>query len=78
MLPTLLGCKATRNEEPVILDQLCPAEQARAGRITRASELLSGPRAQGSLGDYKLYNSRVGFVIRSAEHRQGFFNQGGG
>ena len=78
LLASLWGCKSAKNEEPVILDQLCPAEQARAGRITKASELLSGPRAQGQLGDFKLYNSRVGFVIRSAENRQGFFNQGGG
>ncbi len=44
------------------------AGEVRAGVITAADELIGGPRARGMLGDYKLYNSRVEFIVRAPEN----------
>ena len=48
-------------------DPLGPGE-VRAGQITAEDELIGGPRARGEIGDYKIYNSQVEFIIRSPEH----------
>jgi len=45
-------------------DQLGNGE-VRTGVITSENELIGGPRARGMIGDYKIYNSRVEFIIRS-------------
>ncbi|MCZ7586031.1 MAG: hypothetical protein M5R36_23385 [Deltaproteobacteria bacterium] len=41
--------------------------EVRAGIIASGDELIGGPRARGEIGDYKIYNSRVEFIIRSTE-----------
>ncbi|RJO63205.1 MAG: hypothetical protein C4523_20760 [Myxococcales bacterium] len=57
--------------------------KARAGEIgkydaSRADdELLSGPRAQGKAGDFKLYNRKVAFVIAGAGMGRAFNSTGG-
>jgi hypothetical protein len=52
---------------PNLSDQLGTGE-VRAGEIKAADELISGIRSAGQLGDYKIYNSRVRFVIRAPQH----------
>jgi PHP domain-containing protein len=42
--------------------------EVRAGQISAENELIGGPRARGEVGDYKIYNSHVEFIIRSPEH----------
>lgn len=42
--------------------------EVRAGVTTAEDELIGGPRARGRVGDYKMYNSQVEFIIRSPEH----------
>ena len=49
---------------PNLSDTLGDGE-VRAGVITAEDELIGGPRARGAIGDYKIYNSRVRFIIRS-------------
>ncbi len=40
--------------------------EVRAGRVRSPDELLDGPYTRGGVGDYKLYNSRVAFIIQDA------------
>ncbi|MDP8223392.1 MAG: CehA/McbA family metallohydrolase [Candidatus Lernaella stagnicola] len=42
--------------------------EVRAGMITDVDELIGGPRARAEIGDYKIYNSQVEFIIRSPQH----------
>jgi hypothetical protein len=40
--------------------------QVRAGRVAKDGDLLGGPAAQGRPGDFKLYNSKVAFIVQDA------------
>lgn len=53
------------------------AGQARAGRVTDASQLLTGIKVEGRVGDYKLYNDKVAFIIREATWSDGYAPFGG-
>jgi hypothetical protein len=53
------------------------AGQARAGRVTQAPQLLSGLKVQGRVGDYKIYNNRVAFIVADARPVDGFAPYGG-
>lgn len=55
-----------------------PDGQARAGRVGRTEELIGGPQAKGKIGDYKLMNSRVRFIIEDARPSSGYGPYGGG
>lgn len=66
----LVGChggdsKKEIQEAPLRLDVELGSGEVRAGIVTRTDELIGGPRAEGEIGDYKIYNSRVEFIIRS-------------
>jgi len=50
------------------LDELIPADEVRFGKILSESELVPGPGATGWPGDFKLYNSRAGFIIQGNLH----------
>lgn len=41
------------------------AAEAKVFKITDKKDLLTGPKAQGKIGDYKLTNGKVSFVIES-------------
>jgi len=51
--------------------------QARAGRVTAGSQLLQGIKVTGRVGDYKIYNDRVAFIIRDATWSDGYAPFGG-
>ncbi|HSA24413.1 MAG TPA: hypothetical protein P5076_23330, partial [Myxococcota bacterium] len=50
---------------------------ARAVRITSEDELLSGRTARGQVGDYKLWNDRVAFVLSDVGLDDGYQRYGG-
>jgi hypothetical protein len=52
---------------PNLSDALGQGE-VRAGEMKAADELITGIRTHGEVGDYKIYNSRVRFVIRAPQH----------
>lgn len=62
---------------PPPLDQPVAAGETRAGRTSREAELLVGPLAKGVVGDYKLYNDKVAFVIADVGHGAGYHPYGG-
>jgi hypothetical protein len=49
---------------PAPLNESIPGDEIRFGKILSDSELIPGPGATGWFGDFKLYNSRVGFIIQ--------------
>jgi hypothetical protein len=51
--------------------------RARAFRVERAEDLLQGPAATGTVGDYRLDNGLVSFVISDAPVAFGFSESGG-
>jgi carboxypeptidase family protein len=71
------GSSSDSGSDPLPLDERLVAGQVRAGVITKESELIGGPEAQGWLGDYKIYNSRVAFIIENIEQPRGWGPYGG-
>jgi hypothetical protein len=60
------------------LDVPLAAGQARAGKVTRADELIGGPVAYGRAGDvWKLYNARARFLIQDVGTSVGLDIYGG-
>lgn len=52
--------------------------EARAGQIAEESALLGGVSAEGQVGDYKLMNDRVAFVIQGIRRGSFMVQDGGG
>src|SRR5262245_16823803 len=74
---TLASCTTNETKTPPRLDERLPRDTARAGLITRASELIGGPTAKGRVGDYKIYNSKVAVIIGEPGASRGFQPYGG-
>lgn len=61
---------------PPLAQRLEPSE-VRAGVITAESELIGGPKADGRVGDIKLYNAHAAFVIEGVRLTSGYRVWGG-
>ncbi|MEZ4268503.1 MAG: CehA/McbA family metallohydrolase [Myxococcota bacterium] len=61
---------------PDLSTPLLPGE-VRAGVVTRPNELLTGPKAEGRLGDVRIDNAHVAFIIEGARRAAGFRYWGG-
>lgn len=70
MLLLLLACPKP-HLEPLDLTERLSSGQVRAGRITDEQALFGGIAAEGQVGDFKIYNDRVAFIIQS--RRQGSY-----
>jgi predicted metal-dependent phosphoesterase TrpH len=53
------------------------AQTTRAGRVVDGSALFTGVTAEGAIGDYKIYNNRVQFIIQDTK-RSGYLLPHGG
>ncbi|MBN2496943.1 MAG: CehA/McbA family metallohydrolase [Deltaproteobacteria bacterium] len=78
----LAGCRdgqgpGDAGPERLPLDEPLGLGQVRAGQVIQASELLSGPEAHGRIGDFKLYNEQVAFLVEGLEPH-GWAPYGGG
>jgi hypothetical protein len=73
----ITNCQSTTQEEPWYLDEPLGPGEVRAGVITLESELLQGIDAHGWLGDIKLYNSKVAFIIQNIEEPRSWSSHGG-
>ncbi len=67
----------TETTDPLDLTLPVGPSEARAGRITRAAELIGGPKAEGLVGDFKLYNDRVAVVVEGVRRAGGYRLWGG-
>ena len=61
----------------VLAGEVLPAGRVKALAVTAASQLIGGHRHEGLVGDFKMYNSRVGFVISGARASSGMDPYGG-
>ncbi|MCC7539043.1 MAG: PHP domain-containing protein [Deltaproteobacteria bacterium] len=68
---------APRATEQTTGPAAAPPQPARIARIENASQLLTGPGATGRIGDYRLENGRVVFVIDQIGPGHGFAFSGG-
>ncbi len=57
-------------------ERLAPGE-VRAGRVEKAADLIGGRTAKGRIGDFKIYNSRVAFILHDAGRASGYKYYGG-
>jgi hypothetical protein len=62
---------------PLPLDQRLDPGEVRAGLISKSSELLTGTKARGRIGDVKLYNARIAVVISQPGDARGYNPYGG-
>ncbi len=53
------------------------AKQVRAGEVTKKDQLLSGIKVEGKVGDFKLYNDKVAFIIQKGRVADGWNPYGG-
>jgi hypothetical protein len=76
----LLGCGGdpdSDHEKVIPLDEVLGSDEARAGVIQTGAELIGGISAEGRLGDVKIYNDRVRFVIQGTREGDFYLPQGG-
>ncbi len=82
VLCPMVGCSqvgggADAGPDRLALDEPLGAGQVRAGIIAKESELLSGVDAHGWIGDFKLYNNRVAFIVENISEPRGWMPYGG-
>lgn len=68
--PTARGNKVSPGD-------MLPAGAVRATVVRNEGELPGGPKTEGRVGDFKLVNSRVCFIIAGVRPASGFGGQGG-
>ena len=52
--------------------------QVRAGEVTQSRALFGGSSAEGQVGDFKIYNDRVRFIIQGVRSGGYYVEYGGG
>ncbi len=62
---------------PLDLSERLAPGQVRAGRVVKPEDLIGGRTARGRVGDYKIYNSRVAFIVQDAGLASGYKRYGG-
>ncbi len=72
-----LACSTEPDRAPLPLDELLSGGQARAGIITKSSELIGGDEAKAGLGDFKLYNSKIAVIVAAKDLGRGLLPYGG-
>jgi len=50
--------------------------EVRLGKVMDAAQLLGGIKPQGKVGDYKMYNSKVAYIIEDMRPSDGYYNEG--
>src|SRR5690606_24848246 len=67
----------SEDAQPGDLTERLGQGQARAGVITKEAELIGGPTAEGELGDFKIYNSKIAVIIEKPGPSDGYGTYGG-
>lgn len=82
MFLTLLACHSLVPSKPAPpapdLTERLGADQVRAGTVTDVAALFNGISAEGAVGDVKIYNDRVAFVIEAPGDSSFYGDYGGG
>lgn len=75
-LLALLAC--TPDPPPLDLAERLEPDEVRAGWVVDDEALFGGISAEGRVGDVKIYNDRVQFVIQGTRRGDYYLSQGGG
>lgn len=59
------------------LSQPVPPGEARAGRTAKEADLVQGPKSTARVGDFKIYNGKVRFIVEDARPSSGYGPYGG-
>ena len=83
MIWLFLACTAskqtdTSSDSTIDLSSTLNENEVRLGVIQDVSALFSGISSEGQIGDYKLYNNKVQFVIQSDRQSSYYIQEGGG
>ena len=80
MIFWLLACTEEKvvEEKPLDVSERLQEGQSRLGLIQDERALFAGVSAEGTVGDYKIYNSQVQFIIQSDRPSSYYIQQGGG
>ena len=80
MLLFLIACKPDPEAAPLGADvsERLIAGQVRAGRVESTPALFGGVSAEGAVGDWKIYNSNVQFIIQDIGDSSYYIEYGGG
>ncbi|MBI3072209.1 MAG: CehA/McbA family metallohydrolase [Deltaproteobacteria bacterium] len=80
----LVACAGQRGDgvgpgakTPPVVDLTVPESASRAMIVANAEQLLTGPMAKGRVGDIRLWNSKVAFIVGSSEPSDGYGPYGG-
>ena len=71
----MLGCR--QPSQHVRPKAPAPRVGARAFQVVDYRDLLKGPGAMGEVGDFRLDNGRVAFIVAGIAHRLGYVETGG-
>lgn len=74
-LLTILSC-SEKGPKAKLVEPVAPGSTL-AGEVVHRDELLKGPKAEGRLGDFKLMNSEVSFIIEGPRASSGYLTYGG-
>lgn len=82
MLLLLLACKpdAPASDDTAgadVSERLAPG-QVRAGRVADVAALFGGVSAEGAVGDWKIYNAHVQFIVQDVGDSSYYIEYGGG
>ncbi len=80
MLLLLLACKPNPDTAQLganVSERLTPG-QVRAGRVESADALFGGVSAEGAVGDWKIYNANVQFIVQDIGDSSYYIEYGGG
>ncbi len=65
------------NDGHAKLSEALKSGQVRAGKVTDKGNLLTGVKVEGQVGDFKIYNDKVAFIIQAARVSDGWNPYGG-
>ncbi|MBI2061280.1 MAG: carboxypeptidase regulatory-like domain-containing protein [Nitrospirae bacterium] len=73
------ACQSQEKKKTPVLDTtaLLVEGETRAGKITDEAALIKGPAGESELGDYRIYNDKVAFVIHNEQPSDGYIHNGG-
>lgn len=76
-LAVVLGLSSACSDDASDLTARLSDGQVRAGVITKEAELIGGSTAEGEIGDFKLYNSKIAVIVEKPGPSDGYGTYGG-
>lgn len=80
LLWLVLSCRGDKTQDTAEIDlsEILSETEVRAGVVTNSNALFGGVAAEGQIGDFKIYNNKVQFIIQANRESAYYIQQGGG